>query len=96
MSVTREEVRAWLERTVIGMDSHVQSGMRYRMPTDVYEHAARCARAALDALEDAERLDWIIAQDRAVEIGPWEWSPTYDKVTLRAAIDAARREADHG
>lgn len=49
------------------------------------------ALGLLDAgRKDRERVDWIEAQNRAVEIGPWEWSPVYDTISLRAAIDKAR------
>ena len=86
MTPSEEEVRAYLT------DMAYQNEILSR--AEAYRHAAAIFRAALALLDagrkDRERVDWIEAQDRAVEIGPWEWSPVYDTISLRAAIDQAR------
>lgn len=59
---------------------------------DAYRDAAQRELAAARA--DSERLDWLENARYAVEVGPLlNWQKCYDKESLRAAIDAARKDA---
>lgn len=66
MTPTREEVRAWLTYLAFTAEADAKARTHDVQWTLAKQHQAACARAALDALEDAERfrgaIEWALGR----------------------------------
>lgn len=88
-TVTREEVRAYLEREVRSMERSAETARLIGWSATLHLGRAALCRAALAALEDAERYrflcewrEWAEDIEAAFDCG--------DKLAIDAAIDRAR------
>lgn len=89
MSVTREEVKEWLrdwERDYVSLSEGSDAGH--------WDQRLACAREALAALDDAERIEWLsgdLLERQHLALSRWyEGSTWRDAIDSAMSIDAAR------